>query len=51
MSGVPTGFDLPALLELADSQGYDRSTMAQLIPFAEAGLLEAVQEREEREGD
>ena len=48
MGGI-LGFDVPALLDVAGTLGYSRRLMAQLIPFAEAGLLEAVQERQREE--
>ena len=40
------GFDLPALLEAADVLGYDRTAMTLLLPYGEAGFLEAVREQQ-----
>lgn len=48
MGGI-IGFDLPALLEISDTLGYDRRAMVQLIPYAEAGFLEALQQRRDEE--
>ena len=43
MGGV-IGFDLSALLEVADSLGYDRTAMVLLLPAVEGGLANAIQE-------
>ena len=44
MGGV-IGFDLPAILVLADAYGCDREAIAVLLPFAEAGMVQAINRR------
>ena len=48
MGGV-VGLDMPALLEISDALGYDRNVMIVLLPYAEAGLMEALDEQKEVE--
>lgn len=43
-----TGFDFPALLALADRQGIPEDVMLIILPFADAGLAEAMAERHAR---
>jgi len=37
--GGITGLDLPALLIQAEALGYDQPLLAQLLPFAERGMV------------
>lgn len=39
-AGEVVGFDAPAVLVLGDALGYNRRTMALLLPAAEAGMVE-----------
>lgn len=50
MGGV-TGFDMPALLAMADAYGFDREAMAHLLPFGEAGMVTALAERTKDDGE
>jgi len=43
-----TGFDFPALLGIADRQGIPDDVMLIILPFADAGLAEAMAERRAR---
>jgi hypothetical protein len=40
--GVVTGIDLGAGLHMAEAMGYDAAAVADLLPEAEAGLLEGL---------
>ena len=41
-SGHVVGIDLDVALNLARSRGYDLAVLSELLPAAEAGLIEAV---------
>jgi hypothetical protein len=41
-NGAVTGIDLGAAMHLAEALGYDDATVADLLPDAEAGLLEGL---------
>lgn len=40
------GIDMPAVLQLARSLGYDETAMAILLPYGERGLVKALNERQ-----
>lgn len=46
MGGV-AGLDMTAVLATARTLGYDERAMAQLVPFGEAGLVKALNRRDE----
>ena len=41
-SGHVTGIDMSAALDLGAARGYDVAVLSELLPAAEAGLVEAV---------
>jgi ABC-type amino acid transport substrate-binding protein len=41
--GRVVGIDMPAALQLAAARGYDIALLSELLPAAEAGLIEALQ--------
>ena len=41
-SGHVIGIDMVAALKLASARGYDLAVLSELLPTAEAGLVEAV---------
>ena len=43
-SGNVLGFDLPALLQVAEALGYGRQAFVSLIGSAEAGMLQGIRE-------
>ncbi|CUW39672.1 protein of unknown function [Magnetospirillum sp. XM-1] len=45
------GLDLPALLTQARALGYDETAMALLLPHGEHGLVKALKERRNSNGD
>ena len=45
--GVVAGLDMTAVLATARALGYDERAMALLVPFGEAGLVKAVNRRDE----
>ena len=49
MGGV-IGLDLPAALRMARALGYDEAAMAELLPYAERGMVTAINQRN-RDGD
>jgi hypothetical protein len=42
MAGVICGFDLPAVLALAEARGLHRAAMAALLPSIEAGMIAGI---------
>ena len=49
MGGV-IGLDLPALLALSDSFGYDKEVMARLLSAAERGVVDGIAEAQDNNG-
>ena len=50
MGGV-IGLDLSAVLQLAHTLGYDETAMAELLPYAERGMVTAINARTPHDGD
>jgi hypothetical protein len=48
-SGYIVGIDVNAALELAAARGYDLAVISELLPAAEAGLIEALHASEDAE--
>jgi hypothetical protein len=48
-SGHVVGIDVDAALKIGAARGYDRAVLSELLPAAEAGLVEAV--RSDRVGN
>jgi hypothetical protein len=48
-SGHVVGIDVDAALKIGAARGYDRAVLSELLPAAEAGLVEAV--RSDRGGN
>ncbi|MGL4963189.1 MAG: DUF7697 family protein [Inquilinus sp.] len=42
MAGAVVGLDMPAALRLGEDLGYDRLSLAQLLPTAEPAAIEAI---------
>lgn len=42
-AGQVIGFDQPAMLDVARARGFDAGVLAELLPTAELGMLEALQ--------
>ena len=49
-SGYVIGIDMPAALQLATGRGCDVGELSELLPAAEAGLVEALQNDQGRRG-
>jgi len=45
--GVVYGFEMTAVLAMARTLGYDERAMALLVPYGEAGLVRALNRRDE----
>ena len=45
MAGIAVGLDLLAALQLGQDLGFDRQSLAVLLPLAETALIEALAER------
>ncbi|MEE3046480.1 MAG: hypothetical protein VX620_14615 [Pseudomonadota bacterium] len=41
-TGQIVGFNQPALLDIARARGFDAAVLAELLPAAELGMLEAL---------
>jgi hypothetical protein len=44
-SGHPTGIDMHAALKIGAARAYDLAVLSELLPAAEAGLIEALCQR------
>ena len=46
-SGHVVGLDLSAALEMVRARGFDLEILVELLPFAEAGMIESINENSE----
>lgn len=47
--GTVLGFDWPSIVMLGEARGVPRADLLHFLPMAEAGMLDAIEERYERE--